>query len=65
MSSSQKHTTVHLLETRLVTADERVARKLAIAVGQRAIYIRLCSSYSAAAANRSSSAAIFASKRRS
>jgi GntR family transcriptional regulator len=34
------HTTVHLLETRIVNADERVARKLGIAVGQRAIYIR-------------------------
>jgi GntR family transcriptional regulator len=34
------HTTVQLLETRVVTADERVGRKLAIPIGQRTIYIR-------------------------
>ncbi len=38
--NDQEHTTVHLLEARIVTADERVARKLAISVGQRTIYIR-------------------------
>jgi len=32
--------TVHLLESRIVIADERVARKLTIEVGQRAIFIR-------------------------
>jgi GntR family transcriptional regulator len=37
---SDPHTTVQLLETRVVTADERSARKLAIAVGRRTIYIR-------------------------
>ena len=34
------HTTVRLLEARIVSADERVARKLAIAPGERAIYMR-------------------------
>jgi DNA-binding GntR family transcriptional regulator len=34
------HTTVNVLEARIVTADERVARKLAISIGQRTIYIR-------------------------
>jgi DNA-binding GntR family transcriptional regulator len=38
--SDPAHTTVQLLETRIVTADERIARKLAIAVKQRTIYIR-------------------------
>ena len=38
--SDQNQTTVQLLETRIVTADERVARKLTIAIGQRTIYIR-------------------------
>lgn len=38
--SDREHTTVHLLETRILTADERVARKLAIKVGQRTIYMR-------------------------
>ena len=38
--SDPDHTSVSLLETRIVTADERVARKLAIKVGQRTIYIR-------------------------
>lgn len=32
--------TVQLLETRIVTADERVARKLAIETGKRTIFIR-------------------------
>jgi DNA-binding GntR family transcriptional regulator len=32
--------TVQLLESRIVIADERVANKLAVEVGQRAIYIR-------------------------
>ena len=32
--------TVNVLETRIVKADERTARKLAIAVGQRTIYFR-------------------------
>lgn len=36
----REHTTVRLLESRIVTADERIARKLAISVGQRTIYIR-------------------------
>jgi len=34
------HTSVRLLETRIITADERIARKLAIPIGQRTIYIR-------------------------
>ncbi|CAG0928400.1 Mannosyl-D-glycerate transport/metabolism system repressor MngR [Thermoflexales bacterium] len=38
--SDPAHTAVRLLETRIVTADERIARKLAIAIGQRTIYIR-------------------------
>jgi DNA-binding GntR family transcriptional regulator len=42
---SDQATTVKLLETRIISADERVARKLAIAIGQRTVYIRrlLCS----------------------
>jgi GntR family transcriptional regulator len=35
-----EHTTVHVLEARIVSADERIARKLAIPLGQRTIYIR-------------------------
>jgi GntR family transcriptional regulator len=35
-----EHTTVNVLEARIVTADERVARKLEIAIGQRTVYIR-------------------------
>ncbi len=35
-----EHTTVHLLESRIRNADERVARKLNINFGQRIIYIR-------------------------
>ncbi len=35
-----EHTTVNVLEARVVSADERVARKLAILVGQRTVYIR-------------------------
>lgn len=35
-----EHTTVNVLEARIVSADARVARKLAIPVGQRTIYIR-------------------------
>ncbi len=35
-----EHTTVSVLEARIVTADERVSRKLEIAIGQRTIYIR-------------------------
>ena len=35
-----EHTSVNVLEARIVTADERVARKLGIAMGQRTIYIR-------------------------
>src|SRR3972149_5463528 len=38
--SDEEYTTVTMLETRIVKADERVARKLAIAPGQRTIYIR-------------------------
>jgi DNA-binding GntR family transcriptional regulator len=38
--SDPEHTTVSLLETRIVTADERIARKLGITIGQRTIYIR-------------------------
>ncbi len=34
------HTSVRLLETRIISADERIARKLAIPIGQRTIYIR-------------------------
>ncbi len=35
-----QHTTVNILEARIVKADERVARKLDILQGERAIYIR-------------------------
>ncbi len=35
-----EHTTVSVLEARIVRADERVARKLAIAAGQRTVFIR-------------------------
>jgi DNA-binding GntR family transcriptional regulator len=35
-----EHTTVTVLEARIVSADERVARKLAITIGRRTIYIR-------------------------
>jgi GntR family transcriptional regulator len=35
-----EHTTVHVLEARIVGADERVARKLEICLGDRTIYIR-------------------------
>ena len=35
-----EHTSVNVLEARIVRADERVARKLAIPVGQRTVYIR-------------------------
>jgi DNA-binding GntR family transcriptional regulator len=38
--SDHEHTLVTLLETRIVSADERVARKLEIAIGQRTIFIR-------------------------
>lgn len=38
--SDPDHTSVRLLETRIVTADERIARKLTIPIGQRTIYIR-------------------------
>jgi DNA-binding GntR family transcriptional regulator len=38
--SASEHTTVNMLETRIISADERVARKLAIRVGQRTIYMR-------------------------
>ena len=38
--SDPERTNVRLLETRIVTASERIARKLAIAIGQRTIYIR-------------------------
>src|SRR5512141_2657068 len=38
--SRPAHATVQLLETRIVTADERVARKLAVARQQGTIYIR-------------------------
>ena len=43
---SDKQTSVKLLEARVALADERVARKLAIAVGKRVIYLRrlLCRS---------------------
>ncbi|HEY3345131.1 MAG TPA: GntR family transcriptional regulator [Anaerolineaceae bacterium] len=35
-----EHTTVHLLESRIVVADERVSRKLSVPIGQRTIFIR-------------------------
>lgn len=35
-----ENTSVHILETRIVRADERVARKLNILMGERTIYIR-------------------------
>ncbi len=35
-----ERTTVNVLEARIVSADERVARKLAIPVGRRTVYIR-------------------------
>jgi DNA-binding GntR family transcriptional regulator len=38
--SDHEHTFVDLLETRIVSADERVARKLDVTVGQRTIFIR-------------------------
>jgi len=38
--SDPDRTSVRLLETRIVTASERIARKLAIPIGQRTIYIR-------------------------
>ena len=38
--SDPDHTSVRLLETHIVTASERIARKLAIPIGQRTIYIR-------------------------
>jgi DNA-binding GntR family transcriptional regulator len=38
--SSREDGSVRLLEARVVTADERVARKLAIAEGSRVVYIR-------------------------
>jgi GntR family transcriptional regulator len=38
--NDREHTTVNLLEARIVCADERVARKLAIKIGQRTIYMR-------------------------
>src|SRR5512147_1901691 len=38
--SDPEHTSVRLLETRIISADERIARKLAIPIGQRTIYIR-------------------------
>ena len=38
--SDPERTSVRLLETRIVSASERIARKLAIPVGQRTIYIR-------------------------
>ncbi len=37
---SDKQTNVNLLEARVALADERVARKLAITVGKRVIYLR-------------------------
>lgn len=36
----KEHTTVNVLEARIVRADERVSRKLAIPLGQRTVYIR-------------------------
>ncbi|MBI5303909.1 MAG: GntR family transcriptional regulator [Chloroflexi bacterium] len=38
--SNKPQTNVKLLEARVVTADERTARKLDIALGQRVVYIR-------------------------
>jgi GntR family transcriptional regulator len=38
--SDKENTTVKLLEARIIAASERVARKLAIKVGKRTIYIR-------------------------
>lgn len=38
--NDNQRTTVRVLEARIVKADERVARKLHIAPGQRAVYIR-------------------------
>jgi GntR family transcriptional regulator len=38
--NASKETTVHVLEARIVAADERVARKLDIGAGDRTIYIR-------------------------
>jgi DNA-binding GntR family transcriptional regulator len=38
--SDQDHTSVRLLETRILIADDRIARKLAVPIGQRTIYIR-------------------------
>jgi len=38
--SDIEHTKVNVLETRVVKADERVARKLAIGIGHRTIYFR-------------------------
>lgn len=35
-----EHTTVNILEARIVRADERVTRKLEIPLGQRTVYIR-------------------------
>jgi GntR family transcriptional regulator len=38
--NNSEHTSVHVLEARIVGADERVARKLEICAGERTIYIR-------------------------
>jgi DNA-binding GntR family transcriptional regulator len=38
--SDPTHTSVQLLETRIVTADERIARKLVIPIKRRTIYMR-------------------------
>lgn len=38
--NDKEHTTVNVLEARIVRADERVSRKLAIPLGQRTVYIR-------------------------
>jgi len=38
--NDSEHTTVHVLEARIIGADERVARKLEICTGDRTIYIR-------------------------
>ncbi len=38
--SDPEHSTVQLLETRIVRADERIARKLSLSPGQRTIFIR-------------------------
>lgn len=38
--NEQDHTTIKLLEARILHADERIARKLSIRVGKRVIYIR-------------------------